>query len=57
MLTYAEIRDILVSLDHHYRGRNPKFDKEFIDNSKWVIRDVNREVVKKIKKKYGGNQS
>ena len=57
MLTYAEIRDILVSLDRHYHGRNPEFDKEFIDNSKWVIRDVNKEVVRKIKKKYGGNQS
>ena len=57
MLTYAEIRDILVSLDRRYRGRDPEFHKEFIDNSKWVIRDVNKEVVKKIKKKYGGNQS
>ena len=52
MLTYAEIREILLSLDRHYQGTDPKFNKEFVDNSKWVIRDINIAVVKKIKQKY-----
>jgi len=57
MLTYAEIRDILLSLESHYQGRDPKFSKDFVNDAKWVLRDVNKEAIKKIKQKYGRGQS
>jgi hypothetical protein len=57
MLTYAEIRAVLLSLERRYEERASEAGQmdDSLSNSKWVLRDVNREVIKKFKKKYGGN--
>jgi hypothetical protein len=57
MLTHREIQDILVSLERHYTKTyegNPQDQLNPIV-AKWILRDVNREVIKKIKQKYDGN--
>jgi len=57
MLTYREIQDILLSLEDgyvkQYKG-NPQYALNPV-TAKWVLRDVNKRVIKKIKQKYGGN--
>ena len=57
MLTHQEIQDILVSLERHYikiYNGNPQDQLNPIV-AKWILRDVNKEVIKKIKQKYDGN--
>ena len=57
MLTHREIQDILLSLEDgyvkQYKG-NPQYALNPV-TAKWVLRDVNKLVIKKIKQKYGGN--
>jgi|TARA_B110001454_G_C12531845_1_gene355594 hypothetical protein len=58
MLSYAEIRAILFSLQKHYEereGTKANMDMEFLSSSKWILRDVNRKVIEKIKRKHGRN--
>ena len=55
MLTHREIQQILLSLEEHYTKiyqGNPQDQLNPII-AKWVLRDVNKEVIKKIKQKYG----
>ena len=57
MLTHREIQDILISLEEEYVNKHKGHPQVALDPmiAKWVLRDVNKQVIKKIKEKYGGN--
>jgi hypothetical protein len=54
MLTHREIQEVLISLEQQYIKSYNKHSQDELNPivAKWVLRDVNRAVIKKIKKKY-----
>ena len=54
MLTHREIQEVLISLERQYIKSYNKHSQDELNPTvaKWVLRDVNRAVIKKIKKKY-----
>lgn len=55
MLTHREIQEVLISLEQQYIKSYNKEDSQNELNpmiAKWILRDVNKAVIKKIKKKY-----
>ena len=55
MLTHREIQEVLISLEQKYIKSYNKEDSQNELNpmiAKWILRDVNKAVIKKIKKKY-----
>jgi hypothetical protein len=49
MLTHREIQEVLISIKSYNKHSQDELNPIV---AKWVLRDVNRAVIKKIKKKY-----